>query len=75
MKATKFDQKFDAGEKSTDQLDLKKARRSGVETKRVNVSFPAWMVHSIDRHARRFGITRQSLIKRWLAEKLEQPIR
>ncbi|TLY91146.1 MAG: CopG family transcriptional regulator [Gammaproteobacteria bacterium] len=72
MKATRFDQKFDAGEKITDQLDLKKAHRPGVDAKRVNVDFPAWMVQSIDRHARRFGITRQSLIKMWLAEKLEQ---
>jgi len=72
MKATKFDQKFDAGEKITGQLDLKKARRPGVEARRVNVDFPAWMVQSIDRHAQRFGITRQSLIKMWLAEKLEQ---
>jgi len=72
MKATRFDQKFDAGEKITDQLDLKKAHRPGVDAKRVNVDFPAWMVQSIDRHERRFGITRQSLIKMWLAEKLEQ---
>ena len=71
-KAAKFDRKFDAGEKITNQLDLKRARRPGVEAKRVNVDFPAWMVQSIDRHARRFGITRQSLIKMWLAEKLEQ---
>jgi len=72
MKASKFDQKFDAGEKVTDQLDLKKARRPGVEAKRVNVDFPTWMVESIDRQARRFGITRQSLIKMWLAERLGQ---
>jgi len=65
MKATKFDQKFDAGESVLDHLDLAKARR-------VNVDFPEWMVHSIDRHARRLGITRQSLIKIWLAERLEQ---
>ena len=72
MKATKFDQKFDKGESVLGALDLKKARRPGVDAKRVNVDFPAWMVESIDRHARRFGITRQSLIKMWLAEKLEQ---
>ncbi len=72
MKATKFDQKFDAGESVIDQLDLSKATRPGLEAKRVNVDFPVWMVQSIDRHARRFGITRQSLIKMWLAEKLEQ---
>jgi hypothetical protein len=72
MKASKFDQKFDAGGSVLRDLDLKKARRPGVQAKRVNVDFPAWMVESIDRHARRFGITRQSLIKMWLAEKLGQ---
>lgn len=60
MKATKFDQKFDAGESVLDQLDRAKARRVNVEIKRVNVDFPEWMVHSIDGHARRLGITRQS---------------
>jgi hypothetical protein len=70
MKAAKFDQKFDAGESVADQLDLSKARRPGIEVKRVNVDFPAWMVESIDREARRLAITRQSLIKLWLAEKL-----
>ena len=72
MKATKFDQKFDAGENVTGLLDLTKARRANVEIKRVNVDFPEWMVHSIDRHARRLGITRQSLIKMLLAERLEE---
>jgi hypothetical protein len=72
MKAAKFDQKFDKGESVIRALDLKTARRPGVDAKRVNVDFPAWMVESIDRHARRFGITRQSLIKMWLAETLEQ---
>jgi hypothetical protein len=72
MKATTFDRKFDAGDRITDQLDLSKARRPGLETKRVNVDFPTWMVRSIDREARRLGVTRQSLIKLWLADRLEQ---
>ena len=72
MKAKKFDQKFDAGEKIIDQLDLTKARRVGTEAKRVNVDFPNWMVQSIDREADRLGVTRQSLIKMWLADKLGQ---
>jgi len=72
MKAAKFDKKFDGDGKIADQLDLKKARRQGHEAQRVSVDFPAWMVQSIDRHARRFGITRPSLIKMWLAEKLER---
>jgi len=70
MKAANFDRKFDAGEKITDQLDLGKARRPGTEAKRVNVDFPIWMVQSIDREARRLGVTRQSLIKLWLADRL-----
>jgi hypothetical protein len=73
MKAKTFDRKFDAAEKIVDQLDLSKARRIGSDPKRVNVDFPGWMVDSLDREARRMGVTRQSLIKLWLAEKLDQP--
>ncbi len=73
MKAKTFDRKFDAGEKIVDQLDLRKARRVGTDARRVNVDFPAWMVDSLDREARRLGVTRQSLIKLWLADKLGQP--
>ena len=72
MKAKRFDQKFDAGEKVIDQLDLTKARRVGNAPKRVNVDFPSWMVQSIDREANRLGVTRQSLIKMWLADRLGQ---
>lgn len=73
MKAKAFDRKFESGVKITDQLDLSKARRIGTDAKRVNVDFPAWMVDSLDREARRMGVTRQSLIKLWLADKLGQP--
>jgi hypothetical protein len=72
MKAKRFDQKFDAGGKVIDQLDLTKARRVGTAPKRVNVDFPSWMVQSIDREANRLGVTRQSLIKMWLADRLGQ---
>jgi hypothetical protein len=71
MKAKIFDQKFDAGEEVVEQLDLGKARRVGSDARRVNVDFPAWMVGSLDREARRLGVTRQSLIKLWLADKLD----
>ena len=74
MKAKMFDRKFDAGEKIVEHLDLSKARRVGTDAKRVNVDFPAWMVDSLDREARRLGVTRQSLIKLWLADKLGQPV-
>jgi hypothetical protein len=70
MKAKTFDRKFDAGEKVMDRLDLSKARRVGTDPKRVNVDFPVWMVDSLDREARRLGVTRQSLIKLWLADRL-----
>jgi hypothetical protein len=72
MKAKKFDQDFDAGVRITGQLDLARARRVGSEAKRVNVDFPGWMVQSIDREANRLGVTRQSLIKMWMADKLGQ---
>jgi hypothetical protein len=73
MKAKTFDQKFDSGETILDQLDVHKARRIGLEARRVNVDFPSWMVDSLDREARRMGVTRQSLIKLWLADRLAQP--
>lgn len=73
MKAKTFDRKFDTGDKLVEHLDLRKARRIGTDAKRVNVDFPAWMVDSLDREARRLGVTRQSLIKLWLADKLGQP--
>ena len=72
MKAKKFDEKFDAGEDVTDALDLSGAKRSSHAPKRVNVDFPEWMIRSLDREAKRLGVTRQSIIKIWLAERLEQ---
>jgi hypothetical protein len=72
MKAEEFDQRFDRGEDVTAELDLTNARRPGVEQRRVNVDFPVWMIESLDREARRLGVTRQSIIKVWLAERLEQ---
>jgi hypothetical protein len=74
MKAKTFDQKFDAGEQVVDQVDLSKSRRVGTTPKRVNVDFPAWMVDSLDREARRLGVTRQSLIKLWLADRLTEAV-
>jgi hypothetical protein len=72
MKISDFDKKFDSGEDITQLLDLTKARRPGLEAKRVNVDFPEWMVESLDKEAHRLGITRQALIKVWVASKLNQ---
>lgn len=71
MKAKTFERKFDEGKDITGALDLTKARRPLQEQKRVNVDFPAWMVERLDREAKRVGVTRQSIIKVWLAERLE----
>ena len=72
MKAEEIDKKFDAGESIVDYLDLSKARRPKLEQKRVNVDFPLWMIHSLDKEAKRLGVPRQSIIKIWLAERLQQ---
>ncbi len=72
MKARDFDKRFDEGKDITDYLDIEKARRPEQEQRRVNVDFPEWMIHSLDREARRLGVSRQAIIKIWLAERLEK---
>lgn len=72
MKANEFDKKFDNGADIINTLDLSKAKRPMLDQKRVNVDFPLWMIESMDREANRLGVTRQSIIKIWLAERLEQ---
>ena len=71
MKASEFEQKFDNGENILDALDLAGARRPGEEQKRINVDFPVWMLNALERQARHLGVTRQSVIKMWLAERLQ----
>jgi len=71
MKAHEFDKKFDDGEDITVELDLSRATRPGHEQRRVNVDFPSWMLDALDREAARLGVTRQSIIKVWIAERLE----
>ena len=73
MKANEFDKKFDEGvEDVVDDLDLSRSARPNEPSRRVNVDFPPWMVDSLDREAKRLGVTRQSVIKVWIAEKLER---
>ena len=72
MKAQEFDKKFDEGKEDiVDDLDLASARRVNQEQKRINVDFPSWVVESLDREAARIGVTRQSIIKVWLVERLK----
>ena len=71
MKAKDFEQRFDEGVDLTASLDLSKTKRVLQAQKRVNVDFPTWMIDSLDREASKLGVTRQSVIKIWLAERLE----
>ena len=72
MKAKQFDKKFDIGEDITKYLDVSKAHRPEQEQRRVNVDFPIWMIQSLDKEAKRLGVPRQSVIKVWVAERLEK---
>lgn len=72
MKAKEFEQQFDESSDISMHLDLSKAKRVLQTQKRVNVDFPTWMIESLDKEAGKLGVTRQSIIKVWLAERLEK---
>jgi len=72
MKAKELDKKFDVGEDISKVLDLSRAKRTNQATRRVNVDFPSWMIHSLDKEADRLGVTRQSIIKVWISERLKE---
>lgn len=73
MKAEEFDRKHNSNDVDMiDDLDLSTARRPNQSQRRVNVDFPIWMIDSLDKEARRLGVTRQSVIKMWLAERLDK---
>ncbi len=74
MKASEFDKRFDSGEDIRKSLDLTRATRPNQEPKRVNVDFPAWMVDALDKEAHRLGVTRQSIIKVWISERLDRGV-
>ena len=70
--AKEFDEIFDKGEEDiTPYLELSEAKRPGLEQKRVNVDFPKWVVEALDREAAKIGVTRQSIIKTWVADRLK----
>lgn len=71
IKADELDQRFDAGEDISTFLDWETARRPNIEQKRVNVDLPIWMIGSLDREAKKIGVTRQSIVKVWLAERIK----
>ncbi len=72
MKAKDLDTKFDNNENIKSHLHLSKMRRPDQIPKRVNVDFPIWMIHSLDKEAHKLGVTRQSIIKVWIADRLKE---
>ena len=74
MKAKGVDKHFDDGEDITKYLDLSRAKKSGREQRRGNGDFPAWMIERLDKEARRHGVTRQSIIKVWIADRLQKDL-
>ena len=70
--ATEFEEKFESGKDLISYLDLDQALRPGLEQKRVSVDFPIWMVQKLDKVAKHLGVTRQSVIKVFISEKLKE---
>lgn len=74
MNSSELDPRFDNGESILEALDLSQARRQRLELRSVNIDFPLWMVEQLDREASRMGVSRQSIIKMWLAERLDRSL-
>jgi hypothetical protein len=73
--AKEFDEKFDNGEDISDYLNFSQATRPNAlntNTKKVNIDFPQWVIEALDKEARKIGVTRQSIIKVWIAERLKE---
>ena len=71
MRADQFDKIFDEGGDISSYVDKSTIRRPSFEQKRVNVDFPQWVVDALDGQAKKFGVTRQAIIKVWIAERLK----
>jgi len=72
MKASELDKKFDENRGDIlEHFDTSKVKMLNEESRRVNIDFPSWMVDAMDREARHIGVSRQAIIKMWLAEKLQ----
>ncbi len=71
MKAEELDKRFNDGEDIIEYLDLSTIRKPGLEQKEINISFPAWMIKELDKEANRLGVEKQSLIKFWISERLD----
>jgi hypothetical protein len=71
MKAEKLDELFDNGDDFIPHLDLSTAKRIGTQPKKINVDFPEWVINALDIEAKKIGVTRQSIIKVWISERLK----
>jgi hypothetical protein len=74
MNPEELDMKFDEGVEILEYFDLNSAKRPGLDTKRVNVDFPVWMVEALDKEAKRLGVHRQAVIKTWIAQILDAQV-
>ena len=72
MTAKEFERRFDEGEDITPYIDKATIRRPGLEARRVNVDFPEWVISTLDTQSKRIGVSRQSLIKLWISERIQQ---
>jgi len=73
--AKEFDERFDAGEDLESLgVDLSKVSRPDLESQRISLDLPLWLLRKIDDQAQLRGVTRQSLIKTWLFDRIEQSI-
>jgi hypothetical protein len=72
MTAQEFERRFDEGEDITPYIDDSSIRRPGLEARRVNVDFPEWIIQKLDFQAKMIGVSRQSLIKLWVSERVQQ---
>lgn len=69
--AEEFDRAFEEGKDLTPYLDLRSAKARH-PTQRINVDVPKDLLEKVDQEATRIGVPRTSLIKIWIAEKLDR---
>ena len=75
MKAKDFDRLFDSGGDVFPYLDLKRARRPDQKVKRVTVGFPTWVIAALDKEAAKLGVSRQDVIRQWIATRVVKRMR
>lgn len=69
VKAKQFDQSFDKGEDVSDYLEMDSLKLR-YPVQRVSIDFTKAMLEELDNEAAKIGVTRTSLIKIWIAERL-----